>query len=127
MTPRKNVDYSRIEQPIRKRRVDLATIAKVAQAILEIQGREEHIHRDDGSKEEESQDSDYTNAGHRDLGSPLHGYTPPQYDVEPYGREVSLLPVTVRVRVELEPSSFCAVAHRYRPLVFGPERVTGRE
>ena len=46
--------------------------------------------------------------------------------MEPYGREVSLLPVTVRVRVELEPSSFSAIAHRVRPLLFGPERVTDR-
>ncbi len=42
----------------------------------------------------------------------------------PYGRDVSLLPVIVRVSVELEPSSFSAVAHRVRPLLFGPERVT---
>ncbi len=55
-----------------------------------------------------------------------YGNTPPQYDVVPYGRDVSLLPVIVRVSVELEPSSFSAVAHKVRLLLFGPERVTDR-
>ena len=58
------------------------------------------------------------------VASGVYGTTPPQYDTEPYGMEVSLKPVTVRIKVELEPSSFCAVAHKVRPPVFKAESVT---
>ena len=57
----------------------------------------------------------------------IHGTTPPQYVTEPYGAEVLFEPVTASVSVVLDPSSFWAVAHKVRPLLFGPVRMTGRE
>ena len=56
-----------------------------------------------------------------------YGTTPPQYEVTPYGKDVSLCPVTVRMMVLFEPSSFCAVAHSVSQLVFTSERVTPLE
>ena len=56
-----------------------------------------------------------------------YGTTPPQYETTPYGKDVSLYPVTLRMRVLFEPSSFCAVAHSVNQLVFRSERVTAFE